>query len=478
MTRYCFLVLYLLVRFYAGHAQNYHAIQGSYYAGSIGVHNNPASILISPYKWDVTLFGGQLKSASNLLTIYNYSLLSNPANSLYYFTGGHYKRIMDISANLNLLNTRFALNRKSAIAFGLNLKSYTNISTTPYNFYDTLKGSGDFFKINNPGDEYAAKMTSSSWAEIYASYAQTVIDNDAFRLNAGVTLKVNKGLSGAFSRLENMRYVQTRDNRYTLTSNYFEYIYSSNYDDWQKNENNTTNISNFLINTNTALSADAGIEYVLKPRELTGNIEEDNYYDYDWKIGISILDIGFTQYQTGNKSAIASGVKADVTNVTLDNKFDSTVTSLEMFNDSLSTIANDFKTVSYPYKIMNPMRVVVNADHFVGKNIYINAEISINAPSSLFKKKYSVNDMNFITVTPRWETKRFGIYLPIQYTSNNHFWVGGAFKAGPLLIGIHNWANIFTSNSMQNGGAYMALIIRSPKSISKKYDKRLDCPKL
>jgi hypothetical protein len=86
--------------------------------------------------------------------------------------------------------------------------------------------------------------------------------------------------------------------------------------------------------------------------------------------------------------------------------------------------------------------------------------------------------MNLITLTPRWETRKFGIYLPVQYTSNNRFWIGGAFKAGPLLLGIHNWANIFTSNSMQNGGGYIALIIRSPQNLIKKLDKRLDCPTL
>ena len=60
----------------------------------------------------------------------------------------------------------------------------------------------------------------------------------------------------------------------------------------------------------------------------------------------------------------------------------------------------------------------------------------------------------------------------------DRFWVGGAFKAGPLLIGLHNWANLFSKNSLQNGGGYVALIIRDLKSISKRYDKRLNCPTL
>jgi hypothetical protein len=477
MTRFRLLLLTLLIKISIVKAQDYHAIQGSSYAGSLGVHNNPASIVMCPYKWDVTLIGGQLKNRSNLLTIYNYSLFSNPANSLYYFTGGDYKRVSDLSFNLNLLNARFAIGQKSAVAFGLNLKSYSNASSSPYNFYDTLKSSGDFFKINNPGNLYSAKFTSSSWAEIYASYARTIIDNNAIRLNAGVTVKVNKGLSGATAKLENAGYIKTGDNRYTVTDAYLEYIYSSNYDHWQKNGAASDNIRNFLKYTNGGISFDAGFEYIIKPQELSG-YDEDNYYDYDWKIGVSLLDAGFNQYRSGNKSAAVSGVKANITNVNLDNKFDSTITSLQIFNDSLSTIANNFTSLNIPFKVINPMRLVINVDRFVAKNIYINAELSINVPSSWLDNWRSVKQMNLITVTPRWETRKFGIYLPLQYTNNNRFWIGGAFKAGPLLLGFHNWANIFTSNSLGNGGGYVALIIRNPLSITKKRDKRLDCPVL
>lgn len=459
-------------------AQDYHAIQGSMYAGSLGVHNNPASIVMCPYKWDVTLIGGQLKSASNLFTIYNYSLLSNPANSRYYFSGGDYKRFSDLAFNLNLFNARVAVGRKSAVAFGLNFKSYSNASSSQYNFYDTLKSSGDFFKINNPANLYSAKMTSSTWAEVYASYAHTIIDNNAIRLNAGVTMKVSKGLSGAFGKLEDAGYSQTGDSTYRVTNGNLQYVYSSNYDHWQKSNNSADNILDFLKYTNGGISFDAGFEYIIKPQELNNFYDEDNYYDYLWKIGVSLLDIGFNQYHSGNKSATARGVKSDITNINIDSKFDSTVTSFKIFNDSLSTLVNDFSTINAGYKVINPMRLVVNVDHYVSRNIYINAELSINVPSSLTKKWYSVREMNLLTLTPRWETKKWGVYLPMQYTNNNRFWIGGAFKAGPLLIGVHNWANIFTNNSMQNGGGYIAIIIRNPQSILKKFDKRLNCPAL
>ncbi|MEJ0106961.1 MAG: hypothetical protein WDO19_32415 [Bacteroidota bacterium] len=112
MIRHSLLLLIVLLKMVSLEAQNYHAVQGSPYAGGLGVHNNPASILMAPFKWDITLIGMQGKSSSNLFTIHNYSLLSNPYKSQYRINEGNYKRFSNLSLNLNLLNARIALGRE------------------------------------------------------------------------------------------------------------------------------------------------------------------------------------------------------------------------------------------------------------------------------------------------------------------------------------------------------------------------------
>jgi hypothetical protein len=68
----------------------------------------------------------------------------------------------------------------------------------------------------------------------------------------------------------------------------------------------------------------------------------------------------------------------------------------------------------------------------------------------------------------------------MHFNTKEQFWLGGAIKAGPLLLGVHNWANLFSKNKMQNGGAYLALVIRpgASSSSSARTDKRLNCPKV
>ena len=78
--------------------------------------------------------------------------------------------------------------------------------------------------------------------------------------------------------------------------------------------------------------------------------------------------------------------------------------------------------------------------------------------------------------------------MPILVNNRGQTWVGGAFKAGPVLMGTHNLANLFTKNKMQTGGFYLALTIRPGKSYdrqgnypkdkqSKRQQRSLDCPK-
>jgi hypothetical protein len=61
-------------------------------------------------------------------------------------------------------------------------------------------------------------------------------------------------------------------------------------------------------------------------------------------------------------------------------------------------------------------------------------------------------------------------------TTEGHVWVGGAFKAGPLLFGVHNWADLFSKDRTQQGGFYLALVIRPEKGFKFKENKHYTCP--
>src|SRR2546421_1007458 len=459
-------------------AQDYHAVQGSSYAGSLGIANNPSSMLSTPFQWDLTLLGVQFKSSTNILTVHNFSILSPSKKSQYSINEGDFKRKARMSFNLNLFNARITLNRRQAIGFGVNLRAYARIKTDVYNYNDSIGNVRDFFNLNSTNRQLNGSFMGSSWLEIFGSYSRTIWDRPQSRLNAGLTLKASRGISGAFAKLEDIRFqnqIQPGQQYYELKAGKLSYGYSSNYDKWNENKNTHQNTRDFLAYTEGGLSLDAGVEYFIKSGAVPA-FDEDDYYDYDWKIGASLLDLGLNQFKYGNGSRSASGIRTNITDTSLEQKFQ-TISNLDRANDSLATMVNSFSVLTGKFIVINPARLVINVDRFLYDAFYVNGELSLNLSALAGNKYYHVEELNLLTLTPRWETKNLGIYLPIQLTATGNFWVGGAFKAGPLLLGVHNWANVFSKKKIQKGGGYLAIVIRPGKNVEGKKDRRLNCPK-
>lgn len=463
----------------AGRAQDYHAIEGSPYAGAIGVANNPASILSTPYPWDITLFSAQEKNTTNAVTFSNFSLLSRDTIH-YHFTGGDYSRYAAFNFNLHLFNMRLALGRKQAIAFGANLRGYTAVRTGAVNYSQGLTNMNQFFNINE-NTAYNATMVSSSWAELFATYSRTIWDDEYGRFNAGITLRGMRGLSGAYAQLESGSVNRTippgsAQTIYDLAAGSGRYGYSSNYDYWKSNKSTEQNIADFLGHTRPGAAVDLGAEYLVKRQAVHIYGDPDNYFDYEWKIGVSLLDVGENVYKYGSQSRVVSQPRTDVSDAGLDEKFDK-IKTLAGFNDSLRSIVNSFSALNGFFKVWNPARLVVNIDRPLQDRFALNADLTVNLGGSNKGTRLFTKEITLLAVTPRWETRSLGGYLPVQVTTDGKVWVGGAFKAGPLLLGVHNWSNLFTKTKMANGGLYMALVIKPGKGFSLKEDKKYTCPR-
>ena len=468
-------------------AQNYQAINGSVYAGSLGVGNNPASIVQVPYTWDVTLFAVQTKQATNAVVIKNYSLLSSPSNATIVTEPGSLKRFVFTNQNIHLLNARINLNSKSAIAFGANIRSAFSVTSSKLNLPDSAGNTTKFMQVNNGNLPLNAEFRGSAWAELYGSYARTIVDDGNRILTAGITLNINRNLAGSYANANNLNYMAAPGNTggYLLTGGNLQYGYSSNFDEIDSSRSASANGKSFFQHSMAGISIDAGLEYILKDDNADG---EDNGFAYRTKIGLSLMDVGRNRFRYSSRSSNATAGKAGVSDTSIAQAF-SNINSIDDFNNGVRGIANTFTSLAGTFNIYQPARVIINVDQHLNNNFYLNGELTLAAFPLVPKKIAYIKDINLLAVTPRWETKRWGAYLPIVFNTRNQLWVGGAFKAGPLLLGTHNLADIFSKNKLQNGGFYLALTIRpgknndgseSDKSAkgSRKSRQSLECPKL
>jgi hypothetical protein len=436
-------------------AQNYNAIHGSNYSGGLGAYNNPSSLVIAPDNWDVTVIGFQYQTTSNVIKGPNFPFNLFP-NATFYMANGNMKRYADATTDLRLLNGRIALNENNAIGFGINVRGNLQAQSTPINYTDSVKGPRSFLLLNEPNRVIELDAASSAWLEIYGSYARTIFDRETGRLNGGASLKILRSMSGAFASARNVGITSEQENDltvYKINDGNINYGYSANHGDGE-----TFNTSDFLSQAKTGFSIDLGVQYLIKSQAVTSVYDEESAADYDWKLGFSLLDLGWNTYDYSNQSRSTSSLINDVTSFVLQEKFTS-VTDVQSFNDSAATIVNNMAPLTGNFKIFNPARAVINVDRYISGNFYLNGELSVNLVSAGLER-YTVKESKFLMITPRWENKKFGFYMPWQVNRHGNFWVGAAVKAGPVLLGTHNLLNMFSKNKYLGSGAYLAVTVR------------------
>jgi hypothetical protein len=462
----------LLFAFQLLAAQNYQAIHGSSFAGSLAPGNNPASIVHVPYAWDITPFAIQAKQSTNAFKVEHYSLLSSPNNITVSAQNGTKNRFLAANQNIRLLNTRLSLNAKAAIAFGANVRNYVYAAASKTNWQDTLYTLYDFLTLNTSHLPLSVSVTGTAWAEFYAGYAQTIAEDEASILNAGVTLKLNRSVAGAYAVTSGLNYVSSfAGNKpvYDLTGGRLQYGYSDNFDKIDSNHSAAANRKRFLQKTALSMGADIGLEYILLTDE---DRPEGGDYAYETKIGISVMDIGYNKYRHGSNSRLAIAEQKGINDTLIENKFSAIENSTD-FNDSLASITGSFAKINGDFYIYQPTRLVINVDKHLLHNFFINAELTLPLGNILSENSLFIKDINLLAITPRWELKYLGAYLPLLYNNRNQLWIGGAFKAGPILLGTHNLANLFAKDKIQSGGIYLAVTVRPGRV----YDRYAHYPK-
>ena len=464
--------------FIALHGQNYQAIHGSSYAGSLGTYNNPASGIHSPFNWDVTLFSAQSKSSTNAFSS-THPLIKLPQASVY-LSNGDKERHVHANQDVHVLNARLKLNQYKAVAFGLNVRNYVHVRSKNFKFLDTISSFNSFLQFNRPVPSLGGMAINNGWAEAYLSYSQVVRKTDIDQLSAGITIKATRGVSGVYGRVDNLKFTEVPQPgqipMFLVTEPIGSYGYSSNYD--RLDDNSKQNANDFLVYTQGSFGVDIGVEYLLKGNYAPQFDAAESELDYDWKIGVSLLDLGRNKFKHGRYSAQFNGAATAVNEVELENKF-SSPDDIEDFYDSLRTVVTNLQSPDPDYHIWQPTRLVINVDKWLGQNLFINGEVNINFFATSSKTNLHTRELNLLTVTPRWETSMLGLYLPIQLNTQGQLWIGSAFKVGPLLLGIHDWRWLLSKNQVFNGGAYFAIVLRNFFNTSggkERNIKYMECP--
>ena len=468
-----FAILCAIIYSSISFSQNYHALAGSPCAGVEAIYHNPASSVNAAFSWDVTLFSGQASFANKAFVAENASFQSLKYGTIDYkqakvtLTNGNQERTFNGNADFSILNFRCKLNKKNAIAFGIRGRGFLHAYADPFIYSDTISTLKSWATVNKNDPPLSGSIIHSGWLEANFNYSRVYRDNDDERISWGATLSVMKGMSALEFNPRQMSYAQAFNGRnqpyYFINGGEMTYRYTQNYDLYDTNQSPKTNFNTLLNSSHVSYGLSIGVEYVIKssytPTYTSWGGRDWKAKEYDWKFGVAILDIGSNSYTYG-KDAADKSIPTGLVTDSLFNRYN--LFKVDKMRDTLLHSYDFTQKLTGDFVIYNPTRLVLNADKNFGNNFYVNGELTINFFSTKAQSIAKTREINFLIITPRWETKGLGIYFPLQLNTQMQFWVGTAIKLGPLVVGLHdidifNWFN--KGNHQLNGGGYVMLSV-------------------
>ena len=443
--------------------QSYHAMNGSSYTGSISRFNNPASPILGAYAWEVSPLSFQVSLTSNSLYL---------DTSSFRVRGGLMKHFVHGNTDISILNGMFKIGSKWAFSGGIRARSYNHYRTQPVNIVDTTTSLFSFLQDNRTTPYIGGFITHTGWLEGDINVSRLLVSNESGKLSAGITLQIMKGVSGAYLSLRQVTYQEFTngpDTAYVFTGGSGKFGYNYLYDQ----SNNIQSFKDVLQQSLTSLGASLGVEYMQYDANANENIRKSPLA-YNWKLGISILDIGANRFKYAGPSTNFADPKYPITDAQVENAYTG-ANNLPDLVDSVSTLFNSVTPVSGIFKISLPTKLVINFDKKISMGVFVNANLNLNLVSDESAKKWRTREINLLTLTPRWENQWLGIYLPMQINSVGEVWLGAALKLGPLTIGVHNfeWTKSLSKEPNLRGGGYLLLSVHPFNR--KKILTNLDC---
>lgn len=401
-----FVIKITLAQFFGGY-------ETDNFNGTHGVLLNPANIADSRVQVDINLFGFGAMVANDYVD-FAFSKIPELIDEGEFFDNIETNATNRNNAlvNFDILGPSFMFNLNEKHSVGL----YTRIRS--FNNYNNINGNLAEGILNGFGNEdFNLEMnnldgTSHVWGEIGLTYGRVLFyDYDKHYLKAGITIKGLVGMGFAQGSSTNLTGTYTVSNQ-SLTLN-GDLSYATTF----KEDQST---SDYLDNIAIGQGVDIGVIYELRTRSSRLADVDDNpraINKYKLKVGLSLLDFGQIKYN--------DTIKAYTLNESFNPNDEGSIEDL---------LDQNFTPQNIPAEITMalPTSINLNLDYKIMPLVYANLNVNQTVVKS--SVRFNNNRLNQISLTPRFETRIFSLYLPLAYSQLGGTTLGVGFKAGPLIL--------------------------------------------
>jgi hypothetical protein len=425
-------------------AQDFPGLRTSNYGGVSSVFFNPANIADSRHRWDFTLFNistavGNNKASFQLRDIGRTLDADSIKNKI--FSEGTGTSSGFASAVVQGPSVFFNFNNKSALAITSRARVMTNIIDIDSKLAEQLIDETD----DHTGFPYTISSSNNmvvnvnGWTEFGVSYAREAYAKGNHYLKGGISLKYLAGAANAAININNLNGTLALD---AVTN-----------EPYLTNSRGAIGLSFGGINTSDieaddllqfksrGFGADLGFVYEYRPdtagamRNNSGELRRD-LNKYKFRIGLALLDVGSIKYDRDLSRSGSYGI-----NISAAQRFYLSALAdagIDDFKDTLNKYPQYFTPdggMSEPtYNVSLPTTLQLNVDYHFQKGLYVNLATQFALTNSR-TKVYNSQYYTSIALTPRFENRGIGVYLPLAYNSLTQFTAGAAFRLGPLFIG-------------------------------------------
>ena len=290
-----------------------------------------------------------------------------------------------------------------------------------YGLDNSLYKSSDF-------DATAFNMSGLAFEEINFSYANVAISNGDVQLAIGATVKGLLGIAGGYFNNNNINFdYSTVDSISFDFDGEYAYCFPFDYTD----SISPYNTNDFIKGKGIAFDLGFVYQKGLRSQSFSGHhsLKEQKYYGYKYKIGISLLDLGFIKYKKNAEKHVFDDASVNYTRIS-DISFSSInyytrSVSYAFYNDSTSTLSDD------NFSVWLPTSLSAQFDYYFSKGFYLNATII----QGIAFVDNQMRRPSIIAITPRIENKNYQIILPLSLVNYRTPQIGLAINIENVTIG-------------------------------------------
>lgn len=473
-------------------SQDFLGLSTGNYAGVTGVMLQPASIVDSRHKFDVNIFSTNVRYSNNYYLVNRDAILKFNKNNFedYQTFKSKYlseatlasgeKAFFNISNRTQLpLSFMATTGKKSAIALNFQSRSMIqgrnitqDLAKLAYNgfYYQPLN--------NRPLDASGLTINSLNWIEAGLTFGRVLYSSDRHFFKGAFTAKYLGGIASLNMGSNNFKIGVNSDSSINFTTNNFNYNHNKNADfDMVFDKNTRPDASAFGFDAGLVYEYRGNFDnfkYIRNDDEFSYEAERRDVNKYIVKLGVSLLDAGMFTFA---KPANVNSFSGDVTAWDVRNAHYSTI---KEFDTALANRVTALPNDPNNYNVYLPGALSVQLDVRFVKGLFLN--VMAYRPLKMGSDDgFRFNNYGFYTITPRYERRHFGIYIPYTFSDKNDLTnyrenrLGATIRVGPLFIGSSNLGTMAFNKNLKAADVHVGLKIGitygKPSKVSQFFDK-------